>query len=793
MKQFLLALWLFPSVLWAQQGVLTGKVRGKDSLVLLGATVNLYEESSNKQLQNLLTDNKGEFSLSLPNRPAYVVVSHLGYMAYKAKAVSGANLNIILKEQAEQLQTVAIKGNRPFVEQQFDRTVIHVDGNLKVGSNAVEILKKLPGVVLLNETEFKLEGKSVEVMLDGRLTRLGGQELIQLLSTTGSANISKIELIPMPSAKYDAQGGGAIINIKTLKREKLGYDLTLGLATGHGWKYWNGNSALFGFNVRQRNDFFYGSYGYSFGKQSQQIDRNTYLNEIGTELSDKEVYRTPWFGHNLRLGWDHFLNKNDVVGILVTANTGEYNPELTTETRIQQLHGNRVDSLRLNNADNSRLNKGINFNLNYKKLLDSTKRQELSMDADIGLFKLNTDNHLDLFLQLPSGQALAPGQLFLQHGQTLSGIYSYKADYSRQLYKGSLELGAKASYVNLGNEFSSLYRTGGGPFADLGSNDFRYRETLLAAYASTRQTLGKFTVQVGLRVEQTFTNGHSLTLDSLVKRSYINLFPNVILGYKLGQQNLSLSYARRIGRPSYSYLNPFAIYRNAYSVSRGNPYLNPSFSDQLRLGLNLKNGLSFALSYSYVNDVIKDLQVIDNQTKITTNLKANLHTNNNTSLYVTYARQLFKVWDFNASIGSSLNSYQFDYQNQSVEVKQWAGTASMNSHVKLSSQWYADLNFYGSTKVTYGNQVNLPFYMVGAGIGKSLWKDKAALALSVNDIFFTSIQKGVANYGNYQSDYSSRYDSRSFRLSFNYRFGNSKMDVRKRSSGSAEEQGRNQY
>ncbi|MEE1945698.1 outer membrane beta-barrel family protein [Pedobacter sp. KR3-3] len=792
MKQLLLALWLFPSMLWAQQGILTGRITGKDNLPLQGASINLYATIGDKSLQHTLTDEKGKFKLQLPAVESYIVVSHVGYVAYRSKISADAELNIQLQEETQLLQTVAIQGNRPFVEQQFDRTVVNVDGNLKAGSNAIDILKKLPGVVLLNETELKLEGKSVEIMLDGRLTRLGGQELIQLLSTTSPANISKIELIPMPSAKYDAQGGGAIINIKTLKREKPGYDLVLGLTASHGWKYWNGNSALFGFNVRQKNDFFYGSYSYSFGKQSQQIDRNTYLNEIGTALRDKEVYRTPWFGHNLRLGWDHFLNKNDVIGILITANNGEYNPELTTETRIQRLNSNIVDSLRLNNADNNRLNKGINFNLNYKKLLDSTKRQELSMDLDLGLFKLNTDNHLDLLLQLPNGQALTPNQLFLQDGQTLSGIYSYKVDYSRQLYKGNLELGLKASYVNLDNEFNSLYRTGAGPFADLGSNDFRYRETLLAAYASTRQTWGKFTARVGLRAEQTFTNGHSLTLDSLVQRSYINLFPNVILAYKLGQQNLSLSYARRIGRPSYSYLNPFAIYRNAYSVSRGNPYLNPSFSDQFRLGLNLKNGLSFALSYSYVNNVIKDLQLVDNQTKITTNLKANLHTNNNAALYVTYASQFFKVWDFNVSMGSSLNSYQFAYQNQTVEVKQWAGTANMNSHFKLSNQWYADLDFYGSTRVTYGNQVNLPFYTVGAGIGKSLWKDKATLALSANDIFFSSIQKGVANYGNYQSDYSSRYDSRSFRLSFNYRFGNSKVEVRKRNSGSAEEQGRNQ-
>lgn len=792
MKQFLLALWLLPSVLWAQQGILTGKISGKDNLPLQGASVNLYGANSEKSIQHTLTDEKGQFKIQLPAGDSYFVVSHLGYVAYRGKVSAGADVNIQLQEETQQLKTVAIQGNRPFLEQQFDRTVVNVDGNLKAGSNAIDILKKLPGVVLLNETELKLEGKSVEVMLDGRPTRLSGHELVQLLSTTSPASISKIELIPMPSAKYDAQGGGPMINIKTLKREKPGYDLMLGLATGHGWKYFNGNSALFGFNVRRKNEYFYGSYSYSFGKQSQQIDRNTYLNEIGIQLRDEEVYRTPWLGHNLRLGWDHFLNKSDVIGLLVTANSGEYNPELTTETQIRQLHSNVADSLRLNKADNQRLSKGINFNLNYKNQLDSAKRQELSMDLDIGLFDSNTNNRLGLLLLLPNGQPLTPSQLFLQDGRTLSGIYSYKADYSQKLYKGNLELGMKGSYVNLDNEFSSLYQTGNGAFADLGSNDFRYRETLLATYASTRQVWGKFTTQVGLRAEQTFTNGHSLTLDSLVKRSYINLFPNVALGYKIGQQSLSLSYARRIGRPSYSYLNPFAIYRNAYSVSRGNPYLNPSFSDQLRLGLNLRNGLSFALSYSYVGDAIKDLQVVDNQTKITANLKANLQANNNTSLYITYVSQFFKIWDFNISAGSSLNSYRFDYLNQTVEVKQLAATASMNSHFKLSNQWYADLNFYGSTKVTYGNQINLPFYTVGMGLGKSLWKDKAALALNVNDIFFSSVQKGEANYGNYQSDYSSRYDSRSFRLSFNYRFGNSKVEVRKRTSGSAEEQGRNQ-
>lgn len=778
----------------AQTTTLTvkGKVYGRDSLALSGAAISGYEEGTNKKISTVISNENGAFSFSTANRSMYLTVSCIGYIPFKVKAVFDVELKIYLKEQTQQLKEVAITTKKPFIEQQIDRTVINVNGNLRAGINAVDILKKVPGIAVINGTDIVLENKGVNVMIDGKSTRMSNSDLMNLLNGTSPATISQIEVIHSPSAKSDAQSDGAIINIKTLKRQTPGYDMNLGLTTGHGWKYPADHSVTGSLTFRSKNNYLYGSYNYSFGKQSQEVDKRTFLEAVNQRLEEKMAIVTPYKGDYIRTGWDHYFKNKDIFGVLVTGYHNNQDPIYTTGTNIYGFNAATIDSTRSAASNVNTNSKGININLNYKISIDSIKNQGIVMDADIGIFKYISTNDLVTQLYNLTHQPIFASQQILQNGETLSKIYSYKADYTQKLKNGNLDAGIKSSYVDLRNDFISLSRVGGAAFKDQGSNDFQYQETLLAAYVSARKTFKKFTVQTGLRAEQTITNGNSITLDSVVKRSYINLFPSLVLGYKFNKTNLSFSYSRRIGRPSYNALNPFVMVKSAYSLSRGNPYLGPSFTNSYRFSYALNNKFSAALSFSEAKDIITDLQEVDNQTKNSTSFKANLNKNRNAGIYLGYNTQWFKFWDFSISVGSSLNRYQFNYANENVIIQQLTASSSINNHFNLKKDWWADLSFYGQSRVTYGNQVNLPFYTIGVVGGKSLWKNKATLSLSINDILFSSITRSEAKYGNVNYNLRSQYDSRNFRLNFNYRFGNSKINVRNRNSGSSDEQNRTQ-
>lgn len=781
------------TVINAQQlpGEITGLVMSQTNNSIPGVSIVLNDTKTGKTISSTVTNEKGIFKLNASFSPGmYLSVNHTGYVPFKIVTIPDSALVIKLTEQSTQLKEVVINSQRPFLEQQFDRMVVNVDGSSKAGINAADILTKLPGITLINQDQLLLEGKGATITIDGKSTRLSGNDLMRLLNSTNVKNISQIELLYTPSAKYDAQGGG-IINIKTLKRTKPGYDAYIGGTAGHGWKYFYNNDLSTGINYRNNNSYIYSSYSYGLGKQSQEVLTNTYLADINQRLRDLTVTANPYHSQNLRLGLDQYLTKNDILGFLFTGYINSNKSSVNTLTGIYQLAGSTQDSTRFSDNYSPRTSKGGNFNINLKLLLDSATQKEITMDADAGLFKFENDNTLNTILRGNNSVSLFPVQIIDQQSNTLSKIFSYKADYSQKLAKGTLEAGFKGSYVNINNRFISVGGIINQALIDNGSNDFIYKEGVIASYLSVKQVWNKLTVQAGLRGEQTITDGNSVTLDSLVKRRYFNLFPNLTLGYKFKNSSLSAAYARRIARPAYNYLNPFTTIRSAYYISQGNPYLRPSFTDSYRLGYNFLSKYSFTVSYASGKNVISDLKYVNDTTKVTTNIKQNLSRFKNIDLYFTYYNKLFKVLTLSYAVGLSRSKYQFSYDNQAIDVSQTTGYTSLDNRLALPKSWWLSVFFYGQTKVTYGNQINRPFSTTGISGGKDILKGKGTLSVSANDIFFTGITRSYASYGNVNYELRSQYDSRNFKLTFNYNFGSTTVKIRRRTSGSAEEQKRN--
>lgn len=768
--------------------MIKGKVLNESGVPISNATVALFS-TKDEPILKLATDESGLFSFVKPIQKFYVNISYLGYIPFRIDEFNGDSIIIALKNNSVQLNEVSITTTKPFIEQQLDKMVVNVNGDTKAGVNAIEILKKIPGVVLKNNEELLVEGKGVNVMIDGKPTRLSGANLMSLLEGTTSANISQFEIIYNPSAKYDAAGSGGLINIKTIKRDKPGYDANISITGGHGWKFPNTSNSV-GLNYKTGNTNFYGSYSFGLGKQYQEIQTNTYQSDLNQRLQDSSIYRSRYESNNIRLGFDHSLNKTDVFGVLITGSHNLRNPNYISGTEIYDLNQANLTALTLSSNVNSTTGRGVNVNLNYKHVIDVKNQEEISFDVDAGVFDYHNQNANNIIKlnYLSTNQ----NQAYKQNGLTKSEIYSFKSDYIKKLSKGLFETGIKISNVNIENDFVSLLSNDTQTPIDMGSNNFLYRETILAAYASRRLALGKFSMLVGLRGEQTFTNGNSVTLNNEVQKQYFNLFPNATLGLKLKNSSISLGYSKRIGRPLYNELNPFIMVTSAFTTRSGNPNLSPSYTDNLRLAFTLKSKFTIATSYSYAKDVITDLRTRNPQTQITNSFKTNLSSYRNIGFNASYSNKFFKILQLNYGMGISNSDYDFLYNAASENINQTTGYLSLGNNIEISPTLWAEVFFYGQSRVTYGYNVNLPFSTTSLSFGKKILHGKGNLNLNINDIFYTGITRSKANYGNIVYDLKSKYDSRNIRLNFSYRFGNSKIDVRRRSAGSEEEQRRNQ-
>lgn len=771
----------------SQQNItIKGKVLNENQSPIANATVSLLSETDQPILK-LATNENGLFSFVKPIQKFYINIIYLGYIPFRVDEFNGDSIIITLKNKSMQLNEVRVSTTKPFIEQQLDKMVVNVNGDIKAGVNAIDILKKIPGVVLKNNEELLVEGKGVTVMMDGKPTRLSGANLMSLLEGTASANISQFEIIYNPSAKYDAAGSGGLINIKTIKREKPGYDANISITGGHGWKFPNTSNSV-GLNYKTGNTSFYSSYSFGLGKQYQEIQTNTYQSDLNQRVQDSSTYRSRYESNNIRLGFDHFLNKTNVLGVLITGSHNLRNPNYFSDTETYGVNQFNPTTLTRSNNINSTTGRGINVNLNYRHIIDVKNQQEISFDADAGTFDYHNQNTNNIANLLTANQ----NQAYIQNGLTKSEIYSFKSDYTKKLSKGVFETGLKISNVKIENNFISLFSNDMQQSSDIGINDFLYRETILAAYASQRLALGKFSMLLGLRGEQTFTNGNSITLNNEVKRQYLNLFPNATLGLKLKNSSISLGYSKRIGRPLYNELNPFVMVTSAFTTRSGNPNLSPSYTDNLRLAFTLKSKFTIATSYSYAKNVITDLRTRDTQTQITNSFKSNLSAYRNIGFNTSYSNKLFNILQLNYGLGISNSNYDFLYNAASENINQTTGYLSLGNNIEISPTLWAEVFFYGQSRVTYGNNVNLPFSTTSLSFGKKIFQGRGSINLNISDIFYTGITRSEANYGNIVYDLKSKYDSRNVRLNFSYRFGNSKIEIKKRSAGSEEEQRRNQ-
>ncbi|MBC6607924.1 TonB-dependent receptor [Hymenobacter sp. BT188] len=781
----------------------TGRVQTADGGVPIQfANVTLHRAADSLAVKTEFSDAQGAFRLEQSAGGSFLVsVTQVGFIPYWSPTfeltAGGQNLaNIFLQASvATQLKEVTVVKQKPYYERLADRTVVNVEGStLSAGSTTLDILSRAPGVTLDGNEALALRGRQgLLVLIDGKRQPMTGSELSEYLRALPAEQLSSIELITSPPAKYDAQGGGIIaINLK--KDQRQGTNGTANAAYGRG-QYGKFTTGLT-LNHRQKKLNAFGSYAYANRENFQKLtfDRFFYVNRVLQSSSlQRNNSRSHLQSHTWRGGLDYTLSKRTVVGFVVGGLDSRIPGFATNRTLLFDAQNQPLPAYR-STINRRPYNPSITSNLNFRhSFADSSGAPTLSVDIDYDRFNRYADQELTTFFSEPGrSAAILDGD---QEGNLT--IQSVKADYTRNLRRATrLEAGLKATLINSDNDlvFDDIIdgvRTLNQNF----SNSFRYNENINAAYFTLTRTLPKLTISAGLRGEQTNVDGQQAIGNEGFDRNYFQLFPSASVQRKLSDKHdLSLSLSRRINRPTYNQLNPFRSYVDATSYRTGNPYLRPETSYNIELTHTFKEKYSAALSYSITDlPIIPIIQPASEGGFYVVNRDINLRSLQNYVLTLTAPLEPTKWW----SVYNNVLVYYNHFEGKVADTmppRTWITVnLSTNSTFKFGTGWLAELNGTYLAPERYGYERLRARGQIAIGIQKQLWNNKASVKVNATDILYTSPVRSTYAYANFEDTFYNRLDARVATLSFTYRFGNDKLaPIRRRQSGAEDEKRRAQ-
>ena len=790
---------------FAQQ--ISGKIQDQDGKVLAGSTISLLKAKDSSVAKLSISNNDGRFSFDGIKAGRYLVsASHVGYKlgyssAFEYSSSETTNLPALqLSKTASELRGVTVSSKKPIVEVKADRTILNVEGTINAtGNDALELLRKSPGVTVDKDDNISLSGKNgVQVYIDGKPTPLSGSDLANYLKSLQSTQIESIELITNPSAKYEAAGNAGIINIRLKKNKTVGFNgsVNAGWNIGTYAKY---NSGI-AFNYRHKKINVFANYNYNNNKNQNKL--NLYrTTSADSSFDQKTIMLNKNQTHGFKTGVDFYANSKSTFGVMVNGNFSNNDFSNVSRTDIAYMPSNQVDRLLIaNNSSNGRRD-NMNFNANYR--FADTSGHELNVDADYGFYNGRNNQYQPNDIYDASGANLKFKEVYNTLTPYNIDIYSIKADYEQRFKKGTLGYGGKLSYVKTDNTFQRFFESGSGLLED-NHNNFKYTENINAGYVNYNRQFKGVMVQAGLRVENTQSKGHSVgfrydyatgnnvPIDSVLDRNYTDPFPSAAITFnKNPMKQWSLSYSRRIDRPSYQNLNPFEFNLDKYTFQRGNPNLRPQYTNSFGVTNIYKYKLTTTLNYSHVSDVFTMIPKSEGTKAFITN--DNVATQNIVSLNVSMPVQ-YKWYGLFFNVNSYYSKFKGDAKDYHVDVDVFSFNVYAQQTFKLPKTLTGELSgFYTAPSIWQGAFKTKQLGSLDVGLQQVVFKGKGTVKASVSDVLHTFHWSATNNTTGQTVKVNGGWDSRQFKLNFNYRFGNNKIkQARQRKTSIEEESQRSQ-
>ncbi|NSL90186.1 TonB-dependent receptor [Chitinophaga sp. Mgbs1] len=691
-----------------------------------------------------------------------------------------------------ELKEISITTRKKPVEFKEGKIVYNVSSSVNaMGSNALDLLKRSPGVSIDPSNNISLNGRSgVTVYIDGKPTYMQGEALTALLRSLQSANIQRIEMMPDPSSKYDAAGSGGIIDIRLKKNTASGLngDIAAGIHFGQTPK----TEAALNLNYRTGKFNVFGNYNHYFGYRNMEYD---YYREQVAQLIDNRTKDTDKRNPvNFKIGVDYNINSRHTLGLMMNANL-YFGPGLTnTVTYLADSATKRLQSvLRATNDYYSQKQNWKNYNFNYQ--YKDTSGRLFTTDLDYGYYRARIKNLLTNHF-IAADSITETGQYSIRNFNFSDiNIYGIKADYEQPFAKGKLSAGIKGNAVISDNEvqlFDVMEKKDQLNIAR--SNTFRYEESVYAAYILADQQWGNWKLRAGVRGEQTVANGalHAKSIvsgqDTIqeVKNRYFDLFPSVHLSYQpSATHQFTLGYNRKIDRPTYTDLNPFEYQLDELSKWKGNAFLRPQYASSISLGYNASGILSAVLTYTHKRDMFVPVTDSTGGNKMVM-MPENVGTQHMIGLNLTSSVSPLEWWNITANVNMYHRQHLISFDKLRTATLR-INTIQINIQqvFNIGKKMQAELSgYYQAPDLAGGFQRTKHVWVANIGVQRKVMKDNGTLRIGISDLFQTSRWYGIRDFDGLYYRNNGYEDSRQLKLGFSYRFGNMKIaGNRERHSG----------
>jgi len=792
MRKFLLhallltAMFILPGYVFSQTKMKLSGTVSDSSKPLALVTVRIFKKNSSTPLQTTLSKENGSFQLNKPDTGKYILsFTHTGFAENRINITVASQAGdmqvdpVQLSRATGTLKEVVVTAQRPLVEQSDDKIVFNVeDDPASKTETAIDILRKTPFITVDGEDNIKVNGKSnFKVLLNNRETSMFARNIKEALRGFPGVLISKIEVITTPSAKYDGEGIGGLINIIT-KKKIVGYNGTLS-----SFKRTSDKLSNYGINANAK----VGKIGVSVFLNSGYINPVLQYNINTTIPSTQNIYakrtldgnqytNSRWSFGNAELSWD--LDTLNTISLYTNINSWS-NKTITDQTITTDFTSSpsTVSYYNLNNKSN---NPGVNVGGDYIKHFKKNKEREFSLRF-LGEFGKN-DSKLNSFQDNPGTD-----RYLVNNSYAINNQYTIQADNSIPLKKGKFEGGLKAILRRASSDFQSLIKYDEAENYKLNSSNtdyFKYTQDVISLYSMYSLRLKKSSFRFGARIEYTNVNGDFISSNTQVKHSYTTLLPNIQFTNRVNKvTTLVFAYTKRLQRPYIWDLNPFVYNNDSLNISFGNPDLGPQTVHALSSQLRYAKGNTFAginIEGSYSDNKILQYSSFDPQTGITKTTSLNIGKEFQSSLNLNLNTKITPKWNLFVN-GSLRYSTVTNNSDASQSNSGFGCNFNLNTSYKFTDKFTVS-SYLGLWKDPQTIQTTFPFSTWhNVAFNYKLFKNKINISLrAVNYFEKTHDYKTITKDQNFYSSNITRQPRRAAVLALTWNFGKLTENVSKK-------------
>jgi outer membrane receptor for ferrienterochelin and colicin len=719
------------------------------------ASTALLRVKDSKSITGALTDEKGKIALQNVSPDQYKLT--IGFIGFKTKSIlvkttpekPDNNMGVIyLTPTASILNEVTITGQKVLVETKIDKLVYNAEQDVTLaGGNAGDVMRKVPMLSVDIEGNVSLRGSSqVRVLINGKPSSTMANSVADALRMIPAEQIKSVEVITSPSAKYDAEGSGGIINIITKKKTAQGVNGSVNTSFGT-----RQNNGAFSLNSRQGRLGITSNVGVQYA--IPQNTRLALLNENylqNTTLAQNGFTRAKRYGGNGSVGVDYDFNNYNSISTNIKFNRFENGSDGSLDV---------VNTTPSGTSNYSRFTKNtgivnnVDWSADYRK---TTKRdgEEFTVSGQASFGRNTNKFNTSYASPTMSPEPIVGDNTGKNNEYTLQSDYTYP--FSNTVI---LETGLKGIFRTIASKYQNT------------DQNFNYDQNVAAAYGVISFKLAKKTnLKAGLRGEYTNISGVAgNTLD--FKNNYYNLFPSAIISQTLSAAStLKLSYNRRMQRPSLFYLNPFLDESDPENQKRGNPSLSPELTDIMELGYStyIKGSvINASIFYRNTQDVIES--EYSPAEKVTSYFNVGTSRSYGFNTFASY--NPLPKWTLMGNF--SLSTYEVKDPQTKVSTGVFANyTAFLRSAIGLKNGWNTEVfGVYNGAKHTFqGTSGAMAFY--GAALKKQVLNKKATVGLNVFNVFARDLHIETRNQtAAFLQSSNIYYPIRSFGVNFSYNFG----------------------